>query len=70
MSPLLRSAVELRLSETRGRLREDLVGAFQFEVLTLHLCHLRAFVRRQASALAAIPLGLVQPRAEHFHGAP
>src|SRR5262249_61201144 len=64
--PSLRSAVALRLREKRGRLAQDLVRAFQFEVLTFELLQPVAFVGRQPRPLAGIALRLAHPSAQRL----
>src|SRR6185312_12317837 len=64
--PSLRSAVERRLGEKRGRRFQNLVRAFEFEVFALEPLQLGAFVGRQASPLPRIALGLADPPAQRL----
>jgi hypothetical protein len=53
----------------RGRLLQDLVGAFKFEVFALEPFQLRA-VGRQARALPGIAFSLTDPAAKEFRSTP
>src|SRR5262249_32153104 len=65
----VRSAVELRLGEKRGRLPQNLVRSLQLEVFTLESFQLRALGGRQARTLPGITLRLADPSAERFYSA-
>src|SRR5262245_2482192 len=61
MPPSLRSAVELRLGEKSRRLAQDLVGAFQLQVLAFELLEAFSFRTRQPGAFALVTFGLPYP---------
>jgi len=54
------------LCEIRGRLLQNLIRAFQLEVLALEILQLLAFVRRQTRAPALVAFGLPHPSAQRF----
>jgi hypothetical protein len=63
------SAVELRLREKRGRLAENLVRAFAFEVLAFELLQAGPFVAGQAGTLPGVSFGPADPPTQRLAGA-
>src|SRR3954470_14003121 len=69
IAPSLRSAVEFRLGEIRGRLAQDLVGALQLTILALEILEPHTLVGGEARSNASVSLMLAHPAAQRLRRA-